>query len=58
MEWTPEAVRAEVDRRHEEARQHALVRELRASGRSRPSWWRRLRSHADTDEGERDDRAA
>jgi hypothetical protein len=45
MEWTPEAVKAEVDRRHEVARHSALVRQLRESHGPRPSWWRRLRTH-------------
>jgi hypothetical protein len=45
MEWTPEAVKAEVERRHEAAKHSALVRQLRDSRGSRPSWWRRLRSH-------------
>jgi hypothetical protein len=49
MEWTPEVVQAEVDRRHAEARHSALVRQLRESRGPRPSWWRRLRSHEDTD---------
>ena len=46
MEWTPEAINAEVERRHEAAQHNALVRQLRESQHgSRPSWWRRLRSH-------------
>jgi hypothetical protein len=45
MEWTPEAVQAEVERRHEVARHSALVRQLRDSRGPRPSWWRRLRTH-------------
>jgi hypothetical protein len=52
MEWTPEAVQAEMDRRYEDARHRALVRELREARGERPSWWRRLRSHPDADEGE------
>jgi hypothetical protein len=49
MEWTPEVVRAEVDRRHEQARHSALVRQLRESRGPRPAWWRRLRSHSEPD---------
>src|SRR2546421_10768197 len=46
MEWTQEAIQAEVDRRHEVAQHSALVRQLRESRHgSRPSWWRRFRSH-------------
>jgi hypothetical protein len=45
MEWTPEAVKAEVDRRHQVAQHSALVRQIRQSQGPRPSWWRRLRSH-------------
>ena len=46
MEWTQEAIQAEVERRHEVAQHSALVRQLRDSQHgSRPSWWRRLRSH-------------
>ena len=51
MEWTPEAVQAEVDRRHEVAAHSALVRQIRESRGPRPSWWRRLRSHED-DQGD------
>jgi hypothetical protein len=52
MEWTQEAIQAEVERRHEVAQQYALVRQLRESQHgSRPAWWRRLRSH-DGPEGE------
>ncbi|MFL6142431.1 MAG: hypothetical protein ACJ72N_11275 [Labedaea sp.] len=50
MEWTTEAIRAEVDRRHEVAKHSALVRQVRASRQSRPSWWRRLRSPERGDE--------
>jgi hypothetical protein len=50
MEWTPEAIQAEVERRHEVARHSALVRRLRDSRGPRPSWWRRLRSHEDHEE--------
>jgi hypothetical protein len=54
MEWTPEAVNAEVERRHEAAQHSALVRDLRAARGQRPSWWRRFRSHPEQDEyGER-----
>lgn len=57
MEWTPEAVQAEVDRRHEAAQHSALVRQLREAKGSRPSWWRRLRSHGgsggDQNDGEK-----
>jgi hypothetical protein len=45
MEWTPEAVKAEMDYRLETARRHAVVRDLRRSRGRHPSWWRRLRSH-------------
>lgn len=46
MEWTQEAIQAEVNRRHEVAHEYALVRQLRESQHgSRPSWWRRIRSH-------------
>ena len=46
MEWSQEAIQAEVERRHEVAQQYALVRQLRESQHgSRPGWWRRLRSH-------------
>jgi hypothetical protein len=50
VEWTPEVVRAEVDRKHELARRSALVRAARESGGARPSWWRRVRSHQEVDE--------
>jgi hypothetical protein len=50
LEWTPEAVQAEVDRKHEAAQHSALVRQLREARGSRPSWWRRLRSHPEPDE--------
>ncbi|HEU5474578.1 MAG TPA: hypothetical protein VFV67_28360 [Actinophytocola sp.] len=49
MVWSPELVRAEVDRRHEAARNHAFVRQLRESRGTRPSWWRRLRPHQEPD---------
>jgi hypothetical protein len=42
MEWTQEAVRAEMDYRLETARRHNVARQLR-EGIQRPSWWRRLR---------------
>jgi hypothetical protein len=55
MEWTQEAIQAEVERRHEVAQQHALVRQLRASQHgSRPSWWRRLRSHHGPEDDQND----
>ena len=41
MEWTPEAVKALMDYRLEDARRYAVARELRAG---QPSWWRRLRT--------------
>ncbi|HEU5472165.1 MAG TPA: hypothetical protein VFV67_16045 [Actinophytocola sp.] len=44
MEWTPEAVRAEMDYRLETARRHQAVRRLRDSGGRRPHWWQRLRT--------------
>lgn len=44
MEWTPEAVRAEMDYRMETARRHNVVRQLREGADRRPSWWRRLRT--------------
>lgn len=43
MEWTQEAVQAEMDYRLETARRHNAARALRESIR-RPSWWRRLRT--------------
>jgi len=55
MEWTPEAVQAEVERRHEVARHSALVRQLRDSRGSRPSWWRRLRTHHEPHEDHDED---
>jgi hypothetical protein len=55
MEWTPEIVQVEVDRRREVARHSALVRALRDSQGARPSWWRRLRSHPEP--GDRVDQA-
>jgi len=50
MEWTREAVWAEIDRKHELARHSELVRAARAAGGGRASWWRRLRSHDEDDE--------
>jgi hypothetical protein len=51
MEWTQEAIQAEVSRRHEAAHEYALVRQLRESRHgSRPSWWRRIRSHDGPDD--------
>lgn len=61
MEWTQEAIRAEVDRRHEAAQQYALVRQLRESQHgSRPSWWHRIRTHhgSDSDQIEDEQQAA
>jgi hypothetical protein len=43
MEWTQEAVRAEMNYRLETARRQHTVRQLR-EGTRRPSWWRRLRT--------------
>jgi hypothetical protein len=43
MEWTPEAVKAEMDYRVEVARKHAAVRRLRDARGRQPRWWRRLR---------------
>ncbi|HEV2781445.1 MAG TPA: hypothetical protein VGX25_18845 [Actinophytocola sp.] len=43
MEWTPEAVKAEMDYRLETARRHAVVRKLREGRGPQPSWWKRLR---------------
>ncbi|HET9138008.1 hypothetical protein [Actinophytocola sp.] len=45
VEWTPEVVRAEVDRRHEVARHSALVRAAREAAGVRTPWWRRTRPH-------------
>jgi len=57
MVWTPETIKMEVDRRHEDAQQDALVRQLRESRGPSRSWWRKLRSHPesidDQDDGER-----
>jgi hypothetical protein len=44
MDWTPEAVKAEMDYRMESARRHDVVRELRAARGRQPSWWSRLRT--------------
>lgn len=56
MEWTQEAIRAEIDRRHESAQHYALVRQVRESQQSsRPSWWRRLRSHPGPDDERNED---
>ena len=45
MVWTPETIKAEVQRRHEGAQHNALIKQLRESGGASPSWWRKLRSH-------------
>jgi hypothetical protein len=44
MEWTPEAVKAEMDYRIESARRRNVARELRADRTPQPSWWSRLRT--------------
>jgi hypothetical protein len=44
MEWTPEAVKAEMDYRIESARRLNGVRQLRAARTTQPSWWSRLRT--------------
>jgi hypothetical protein len=44
MEWTPEAVKAQMDYRLETARQHDAVRQLREARNRQPSWWSRLRT--------------
>ena len=46
MNWTPEAVKAEMDYRTEQAHgdRHTTVEHLRAARESNPSWWRRLRT--------------
>jgi hypothetical protein len=44
MDWTPEAVRAEMDYRLESARRHDVVRSLREARVRQPSWWSRLRT--------------
>lgn len=55
-EFTPEAIRAEIDYRRE-AREHlALVREARRARRGEQSWWRRLR-HTSGSQNARDDAA-
>ncbi|NUT54235.1 MAG: hypothetical protein HOV94_44140 [Saccharothrix sp.] len=50
MEWTPEALKAEIDYRQAalraEAAQHRVGRQ---SGQTRPSWWRRLGHRAGPD---------
>jgi hypothetical protein len=48
MTWTPEAVKAEVDYRMENARQHSAVRALREARSGRPSWWKRLKTQHTT----------
>lgn len=56
MEWTQEAIQAEVSRRHEVAHEYALARQLRESRHgSRPSWWRRIRSHDGPDDEQIED---
>jgi hypothetical protein len=54
MEWTPEAVAAEVERRHESAQHSALLRQLREARGPRPSWWRRLRPHQEPDDDQQE----
>jgi hypothetical protein len=49
MEWTPEAVKAQMDYRLEDARNYAVVRQVRAARTGQPSWWRRLRTQHPTD---------
>jgi hypothetical protein len=44
MEWTPEAVKAQMDYRLEDARRFATARQVRKARTRHPSWWRRLRS--------------
>lgn len=54
MQWTPEAVKAEVEYRRETARHGVRPEHLRALRDSRhPSWLRRLRAHPVTDQQER-----
>jgi hypothetical protein len=43
MNWTPEAVKAQMDYRIEDARRHATVTEFRKTHTRHPSWWRRIR---------------
>ncbi|HEX2131680.1 MAG TPA: hypothetical protein VHH15_08955 [Actinophytocola sp.] len=46
MNWTPEAVRAEMDHRAEQAAgdRGTTLAHLRAARQNRPSWWRRMRT--------------
>lgn len=44
MEWTPEAVKAQMDYRIEDARRHHVASQLRKARTRHPSWWKRLRS--------------
>lgn len=44
MAWTPESVRAEIEYRHETAREHRMINLVRTAGNAQPSWWRRLRT--------------
>lgn len=48
MEWTPEAVKAEMDYKLETARRHAVARQARQAKSRQPSWWRRLRTQHPT----------
>jgi hypothetical protein len=60
MEWTPELVKAEIERRHAAAKHSALIRQLRETGWLPQPWWRRLRTHRrlDRDQNEPARRAA
>ena len=47
MNWTPEAVRAEMDYREEQARggdPRTTADHLREARAKHPSWWRRVRT--------------
>lgn len=44
MEWTPEAVKAQMDYRIETARRHNTAKQALRARTRHPSWWRKLRS--------------
>lgn len=44
MEWTPEAVKAQMDYRIETARKYHTAKQVLRTRTRHPSWWRRLRT--------------
>jgi hypothetical protein len=59
MDWTPEAVKAQMEYRRGDL---VTMQQIREARRSSPSWWQRLRQHrsqqAEVDDGKEQHRAA